>query len=252
MALERSLAGVVFLLVVLDLTAAVFVSRLNCDPAKCALPDCRCSSTDIPGLLSPSKTPQFVVLTFDDGVTVSNINFYREAFNGRKNPDQCPISSTFFVSHEYTNYQLVHDLYSSGHEIALHSITHSSNTSYWKGASVDELVQEFEGERLLVSKFANIPQEDIQGIRLPFLQMSGERSFQMMAKSGLVYDYSWPSIHYRVPGMWPYSLDYKSKQDCVIGPCPEDSYPNVWVMPMISWLDQENVFCSMVDTCVNM
>ena len=31
--------------------------------------------------------------------------------------------ATFFVSHEYNNYTLVNDLYKTGNEIAIHSIT---------------------------------------------------------------------------------------------------------------------------------
>lgn len=30
----------------------------SCDPEKCRLPDCRCFSTEIPGDLAPSETPQ--------------------------------------------------------------------------------------------------------------------------------------------------------------------------------------------------
>lgn len=222
-----------------------------CDPVKCTLPDCRCSSVDIPGLLAPADTPQFVVFTFDDAVTVSNVNYYNTAFDNRVNPNGCAAAATFFVSHEYTDYSLAHQLYAKGHEIALHSISHNATTDYWKRATVEQLSTEFGGERELLSHFANIPQKDIQGIRLPFLQMSGEASFEMMTEQGLVYDYSWPTIHYRAPGLWPYSLHYGSRQDCVIGPCPVESYPT-WVMPMISWVDDQNIFCSMVDTCVNM
>lgn len=201
--------------------------------------------------LAPADTPQFVVLTFDDAITVSNIDFYQRAFDGRLNPNKCPVSATFFVSHEYTNYYLANQLYRKGHEIALHSISHNATTEYWKKATIETLTREFGDQREIMTHFAKIPKEDIQGVRLPFLQMC-ENSFQMLQEQGLLYDYSWPTIHHRVPGMWPYSLEYRSKQDCVIGPCPKESYPNVWVMPMISWADEQGIFCSMVDTCVNM
>lgn len=222
-----------------------------CNYTECNLPECRCSSLDIPGAIAPSNTPQFVVLTFDDAVTISNIDFYRKAFYDRVNSNSCPISATFFLSHEYTNYQLVNELYARGHEIALHSVSHNATTDYWKKANASTMSAEFGDEREIVSHFAKIPKEDIRGIRLPFLQMNGESSFQMLAEQNLQYDYSWPTIHHIAPGMWPYSLDYASKQDCVIGPCPVQSYPNVWIMPMISWTDDQGIFCSMVDTCVN-
>lgn len=114
-----------------------------------------------------------VILTFDDAVTVSNMPFYEEAFNNRVNPDGCPISTTYFVSHEYTDYVKVHKLHADGHEIALHSITHSPYVSYWQNLSVSELVKEFGGEKELIAKFADIPIESITGLRLPLLQMSG-------------------------------------------------------------------------------
>lgn len=41
----------------------------------------------------------------------------------RKNPNGCPIHATFYISHEYNNYQYVQKLWNGGHEIAAHSIT---------------------------------------------------------------------------------------------------------------------------------
>lgn len=111
-------------------------------------------------------------LTFDDAVTQLNNEYYK-FFDGKRNPDGCPISATFFIAHEYCDYTIVHDLYEKGHEIALHSITHTTNTEYWKTASVDLLKKEFGGERDLVAYFANIPAKDIVGLRMPFLQMDG-------------------------------------------------------------------------------
>lgn len=67
----------------------------------------------------------------------------------------------------------VHELHARGQEIALHSITHEASTSYWQGITQEQLAQEFGGERQLIAHFANVPINDIQGIRLPFLQLSG-------------------------------------------------------------------------------
>lgn len=43
-------------------------SPYSCDPAKCIPPTCFCASKDPPGGLSPSNVPQFVTVTFDDGI----------------------------------------------------------------------------------------------------------------------------------------------------------------------------------------
>ncbi|XP_047539164.1 chitin deacetylase 8-like [Vanessa atalanta] len=237
----------------LALIAFAFARELQlaepCDEDICKLPMCRCSSVNIPGGLAPRDTPQFVTLTFDDAVTVSNIATYRSLLYNRKNKNNCPIGTTFFVSHEYTDYTIVNELYNRGFEIALHSISHKADQEYWRDASYERLMREIGDQKRQVAHFANIPINSIHGLRSPFLQMSGNTTYQMMASAGLTYDLSWPTIKYTNPGLWPYTLHYQSIQDCIIPPCPTASLPGTWIIPMISWSDLEGVPCSMVDTC---
>lgn len=94
-----------FILQVIRLILTEFATP--CEQAKCILPNCRCSSTNIPGGLHRNNTPQFVLFTFDDAVNVLNVEYYKKAFEGRTNPNKCPAAATFFVSHDYSNYQLV-------------------------------------------------------------------------------------------------------------------------------------------------
>lgn len=192
------------------------------------------------------------MLTFDDAVSISNMPYYREALYNRRNPDNCPIQSTFFVSHEYTDYTSVHELHSRGMEVSLHSITHEALTGYWMNANITLLERELADQRDLMSFFANIPKEDIKGIRMPFLQLAGNNQYEMLQNNGFLYDLSWPSRSFIQPGMWPYTLNYRSIQDCTTAPpCPTNSYPGVWVIPMLMWFDQEDIPCAMVDSCVN-
>jgi len=51
------------------------------------------------------------------------------------------------------------------------------------------------------------------------------------------------------PPMWPYTFDFKSTQDCKIGPCPKDSHPGMWEVPMIQYEDVKGHACSMLDAC---
>ncbi|XP_068624120.1 chitin deacetylase 8-like [Battus philenor] len=221
-----------------------------CNEDLCKLPNCRCSSSNIPGDLEPRDAPQFVLLTFDDGVNIRNIETYREILTGRVNKNNCPASSTFFVNHEYTDYQRVNELYNSGHEIALHSITHQTPQTYWAEAKFEDMMKEFGDQKTQMAHFANIPINAIQGIRIPFLQMAGNATFQVMAATGLRYDSSWPTTSFVDPGLWPYTTDYASTQDCIIPPCPTASIPGTWVLPMISWTDLNGFPCSMADACV--
>ncbi|XP_036327998.1 chitin deacetylase 7-like [Rhagoletis pomonella] len=66
-----------------------------------------------------------VLITFDDAISILNIDFYEELFNNqsRFNPNGCLLRGTFYVSHEWTNYGMVQDLYADGHEMASHSVS---------------------------------------------------------------------------------------------------------------------------------
>ncbi|XP_052743483.1 chitin deacetylase 8-like [Bicyclus anynana] len=232
-----------------SILAADLPDAAPCDPTLCSLPHCRCTDTTVPGGFTAANTPQFVILTFDDGVNVNNMVLYRSLLSNRRNSNTCPAAATFFVTHEYTDYTLVNELYNAGHEIALHSITHQVSIDYWREADYATMMREFADQRSQIAHFANIPVNSVHGVRLPFLQMAGNASFQMMASAGLTYDITWPTNDYRDPGLWPYTLNFRSTQDCVIPPCPTASIPGPWVIPMNSWTDLQGLPCAMVDTC---
>ena len=90
---------------------------------------------------------------------------YKDLFSeNRRNPNQCPIKSTFYVSHEWTDYSQVQDLYAglftlfclftilfcllylfvyfyaAGHEIASHTVTHSDGKGFDDLKWADEVI----------------------------------------------------------------------------------------------------------------
>ena len=70
------------------------------------------------------QVPQIVLLTFDDSVNDLNKGLYADLFErGRVNPNNCPIGATFYVSHEWTDYSQVQNLYAGGHEMASHTVS---------------------------------------------------------------------------------------------------------------------------------
>lgn len=76
------------------------------------------------GNIPVNEVPQIVLMTFDDAVSDLNKAYFDEIFKSeRVNPNGCPISATFYVSHEWTDYRLVQDLYADGHEFASHTIS---------------------------------------------------------------------------------------------------------------------------------
>lgn len=75
--------------------------------------------------MSVTETPQIVLMTFDDAINPINIDLYDELFNNktRSNPNGCPLRGTFYLSHEWTDYGMVQDMYSDGHEMASHTVS---------------------------------------------------------------------------------------------------------------------------------
>ncbi|XP_077547171.1 chitin deacetylase 1-like isoform X3 [Haemaphysalis longicornis] len=174
--------------------AAGAAVRARCDPSKCRLEDnCLCMSSQPPGNLSVQEMPQFVMLTFDDAVNEENMDFYRHllAPGKRKNrANGCNMVATFFVSAGFTDYSFVHELHSVGNEIALHSITHRYNYTYWKTLDAAGWEAELLGGRDILRDYALIPEEDMVGARAPFLEPGKGDSYVVIQEHGLLYDSS--------------------------------------------------------------
>ncbi|OTF69346.1 hypothetical protein BLA29_007758, partial [Euroglyphus maynei] len=202
-------------------TPEPFSNAIKCSENLCKLPDCFCGGTEIPGGLSVKEIPQLVLISFDDAVNDINWNIYEEILNsGRSNPNGCPIKATFYVSHEWTDYSQVQTLYSRGHEIASHSVTHSFGESYTRQQWHKEIV----GQREILHLYGGVNKADIRGMRAPFLQGGGNKQFEMLHEENFTYDSSMP-VFENSPPFWPYTLDYTINHECMIAPCPTKSFP---------------------------
>ncbi|XP_074602962.1 chitin and LDLR binding deacetylase 3 [Brevipalpus obovatus] len=225
----------------------------RCDLSNCTLPDCFCSvdGTRIPGDLKPEETPQMVILTFDDAVNTENWEIYQSIFTpNRTNENGCPIRSTFFLSHEYTNYRHVQKLWNDGHEISVHSITHRQPELWWTfNATIEDWFDEFAGMANIINKFAGIPLEEIRGTRVPFLRIGWNTQLIMMREFGFLYDSSMVPAK-SDPPLWPYTFDFRIPHKCSGSrqKCPSRSFPGMWEMVM-NPLDIEGHICAMVDSC---
>ncbi|XP_038208466.1 uncharacterized protein LOC119829815 isoform X2 [Zerene cesonia] len=219
----------------------------KCRKDVCLLPDCFCGGKDIPGNLPADEVPQIVLVTFDDAVNDLNKMYYEELFErGRVNPNGCPITATFYVSHEWTDYSQIQNLYADGHEFASHTISHSFGEQF----SQKKWNREVGGQREILAAYGGVKLEDVRGMRAPFLSVGGNKMFKMLYDSNFTYDSSLPVYENRPPS-WPYTLDYKLFHDCMIPPCPTKSYPGVWEVPMVMWQDLNGGRCSMGDACAN-
>jgi len=213
----------------------------SCNPSVCRLPDCFCGGSDNPGNFSLDNMPQLVLLTFDDAVNGLNKDFFKELYKDRFNPNGCPIKSTYYISHEWTDYSQVQDLYADGHEIASHTVTHSHGTKFSEEKWANEVI----GEAEMLVRYAGVNPKDIKGMRAPFLAIGGDTMFRMLRRYGLYYD---SSMSISAPS-WPYTLEHKIPHSCAVKPCPQASHPGMWEIPMTTLLDVRGGRCSMADGC---
>ncbi|KAI6222637.1 Polysaccharide deacetylase [Aphelenchoides besseyi] len=201
-------------------------------PERCQLPDCFCSRNGrepVPGI-PLEKIPQIVVLTFDDPINDKSMRDYRHIFNDFQllNPNGCPIRGTFFVSHEWTNYNEVQWIAEQGHELASNSISHR----LLSGANWTEWLAEMDGQRRVMAKFANVVDSEIVGMRAPQLGLGGDVQFLMAKSSSFIYDNTIgadPDVN-GAP-FWPHTLDFAVPYKCENDFCPGVSIPGFWVIP---------------------
>ena len=201
-----------------------------------------------------------IVITFSGAVNERNSRIFDDIFrhNVKNKGNDCSVKATFFVSHAYTNYSAVQELYRRGHEIAINSITNNQNPNYWTEMTTNEYEAEFDGGRVIAETFANITQGSILGLRVPHGRVGGNPQFQMMEQWGFLYDASLAVSRGRLP-LWPYLLMHRMPHKCLgtDQKCPSRNF-TVWEMVMNELdrrddpqHDEQLTGCHYVDQCAN-
>lgn len=220
----------------LCLLALHSIPGVECPPG-CLAPACVCPSTAPPGGLAPSATPQLVLITFDDAVSSTIYQTVTPIIDGPLNPDGCPIRATFFVSTNNSDYWRIQQLYAAGHEIAVHTMTHSTDLT----STLAKWRAEIGGARAALSELAQIPLEEIVGFRAPSLLYSAD-SFLVLEEERMLYDCSIGEFAGSTTSpdvanlLWPYTLDAGVPQECQTGGCPAP-HPGLFEIPMWSLHD---------------
>ncbi|KAI9199630.1 uncharacterized protein BJ171DRAFT_562624 [Polychytrium aggregatum] len=204
-------------------------ANYQCPQDTCVPPACLCASQSPPGGLQPKQVPQFITLTFDDSVNdgvIDVINNITAALNTKPNPNGCNPAATFFISTQWTDYWSVQRLFGSGHEIAVHTMTHVATPP----------LSEIQGSFKAVNAFAGVPAKNIVGFRTPFLAYDSS-TFQNLKTAGtFLYDSSMEMNP--INGYWPYTLDYGAATTCTTGPCA-GSFKGLWEIPLYSLMNPD-------------
>ncbi|ULT83146.1 hypothetical protein L3Y34_012415 [Caenorhabditis briggsae] len=192
----------------------------------CKLPDCFCTSTGKmpPDNLDPKQVPQMVLLSFDDPITDRIINTLKSLFSGKiRNPNGCAIKGTFFVSHQWNNYDQTLWLHSKGNEIGVNSITKEDLS----GRTKERWYKEQKGMRETLAEFSYVDRSQILGTRAPMFKVGGDAQYEMMTENNFTYDNSM-----LVSGAyWPQTLDHKLPWDCT-EKCPTQTHKGIWEIPI--------------------
>eukprot|EP00794_Sanderia_malayensis_P008121 gene8121-8991_t len=212
-----------------------------CDVKKCKLPECQCSGRTMPAM------PQIITITWQGAVTSMSVYYYERMIQPGRNPNNCAFTSTYYTTHKDTDYGNVKQLYLLGQEIAVYG---GSDTSVAKFPKTEEQwLQQIQQQRNNINKNAEVPLNAIGGYRdYDEWPLGGNNQFSALSKLNFSYDSSMRSI---ADVFWPYSLDYKSTQDCRVPVCPTDSYPGLWEMPMLTLYDKNNNPCAYPSECKN-
>lgn len=188
----------------------------NPNPCLARGPSCNHSVFESPvSWVMPERhdIPQFVMITFTGSVKPE----FRTVFElVLRRLDQ--IRVTFFAYHMGTDYHLLHELYESGHEIGISTVTGNVNELYWSEARLVEehWFNELHDLQNVLGQFALIPLDDIRGVRAPYLSVGGNAQMKIAQELNLKWDSSIvvPMEKKDYTPVWPYSLKYKIPHEC--------------------------------------
>ncbi|CAF2540399.1 unnamed protein product [Rotaria sp. Silwood2] len=233
-----------FLLHLLCLLAFSFICCRSeiCTEDNCLLPSCQCSmSNDNPTSLDITDLPQFILLTFVGSLSKDTLDPIRSILkSSHRNPNKCPISSTFFIHNVHTEYCLVQRLFDNQNEIAITisnkkcPLTKCYNESYWHQWTNDDWYEEIKQQRINIVEHAQIHQSHIKGFHVPHLQIDQNKYFEFLHQFHFHYDSS--MLFKSSSLMWPFTLDYPFDQtDCINCQQWTNPFEGLWQFPLHEW-----------------
>lgn len=130
-----------------------------------------------------------------------------------KNPNGCPIRSTWFLQHTYTDYHCVQQWHSRGHEVADHTVNHVTPLN------ANEILM----LRQILGHYSHINASEFVGYRSPFLE-TNTLTLDTLFNNKFLWDCSITldaGNGFISKGasnmMWPYTLDNGFASSCEVG-----------------------------------
>lgn len=215
--------------------------------------ECRCASRQAPGSIPHDELPQFILVTFDDGINVFSESLVQPVIGGLRNPDSSVALVTYFVTKVNTTPAVARERYLEGHELANHTSTHTTGAE----TTIDEWRRELSTTNQFLVNQVGIPSDQIAGFRAPYLA-TGEAMWRALQEYRFTYDASIPET-FTVPRLvstapdsfvWPHTLDHGAGLSCLSNHCPEGALPGVWTIPLWMWYDSAGAAYGAMDPAV--
>jgi hypothetical protein len=203
--------------------------------------------------LGHDDVPQFILVTFDDGINTFSESLVQPVIGGLVNPDGIGAPVTYYVTRVNTTPAVARARYLAGNELANHTSTHTTGI----GTTVEQWRREVSETNHFLVNQVGIPSDQIAGFRAPYLA-TNEEMWTVLREYGFTYDTSIPE-QFRVPRLvssapdsfaWPHTLDHGSGLACLSNHCPDVPLPGVWSIPMWMWYDSAGAQYGAMDPAV--
>jgi len=223
---------------------------------------CRCPGTATPGDFDVDEIPQLVLISFEGAVDADFYKVHKTLFpsdtsSALRNPNQCPMSTTLFMSDQRTDYCALNKLWAFGHEIGLAGIAQHTQ-EWWRTATSEAVAAEIAEQLEKLYAKASISEEYVYGWRTPYL-MNSENQTKAVYEMELEYDSSLliSKTGEIEPSTWPFTMDYPidvaSGFICNIGACPQNDYPELWQIPVSKYQETPtDPGCRHLDQCLKL
>ncbi|CAF1099572.1 unnamed protein product [Rotaria sordida] len=217
----------------------IFCRSEICTQDNCQLPSCQCSiSNDNPTSLDIIDLPQFILLTFVGSLNKDTLDSIQSILkSSHRNPNKCPITSTFFIHNIDTEYCLVQHLFDNQNEIAITisdkkcSLTKCYNESHWTN---DDWYEEIKQQRTNIVEHTQIHQSHIKGFHAPHIKIDQNKYFEFLHQFHFHYDSS--MLFKSSSLMYPFTLDYLFDQtDCINCQQWTKPFEAFWQFPLHEW-----------------
>ncbi|KAI7844646.1 hypothetical protein COHA_001736 [Chlorella ohadii] len=200
------------------------------------------ASSNPPGGLKPSETPQFILWSFDDEINKESTDLVLKVSEQRRNPNGCKVPVTWFAcTSVFCDFQcdFAKKLHDAGHEIGVHTRTHAGLRFIYDRKTVEDEILGSRTDALA----CGLPEGSVQGFRTPYLATSPTVR-EVLSKGGFRYDSS-IGVKGGKDKLWPATLEKGMPYNCELGggsEClPDESYPGFWEVPLYTTVEHENL-----------